>query len=68
MAPRISEIVPPLRDDRIPDWMQERETAQRGLVLTPYVAHLQQVMNRAYPYQIRVMPAPARQIVTTRLV
>jgi hypothetical protein len=64
MAPRLSELVPPPPDDRIPDWVQEREAEQRGVALAPYVHHLQQVMNRAYPLQ--VLARPAAKVKTTQ--
>jgi DNA primase small subunit len=54
MAPRISELVPapPSLDNRVPDWVREREDQQRGQVLAPYVHHLQTIMNRLYPLRI----------------
>ena len=58
MAPRLSEVVPPPIDESMPDWALAKAARQRAMVLTPYIQHLQQVVTRAYPYQVRAMPMP----------
>jgi hypothetical protein len=71
MAPRISEVVPPL-DAAAPDssnfWILEKVARERAMVLTPYIHHLQEVVQRAYPYKPRGIVAPTRLIKTTKLV
>ena len=65
MAPRLSEVIPLPADDTVPEWAMARVAQQRAMVLTPYIQHLQQVVTRAYPYQVRaassmMMSAPSK--------
>jgi DNA primase small subunit len=58
MAPRASDLIPLPPDDRVPHWVQEKESRRCATTLAQYVQHLSAVMHRAYPPPMRDPLAP----------